>query len=103
MARAAGQPIILLVADNKVAEASKPVLRAGCELTGAMDPARVVRSPPMTCSRLKTSPPTPTCRNSAPPPLWKLATGAVSILIAPIEAAALRLFERDYYPASPSR
>jgi transcription-repair coupling factor (superfamily II helicase) len=29
--------------------------------------------------------------------LWKLATGAVSILIAPAEAAALRLFGRDYY------
>ncbi len=29
--------------------------------------------------------------------LWKLATGAVSILIAPVEAAALRLFDRDYY------
>ncbi len=29
--------------------------------------------------------------------LWKLATGAVSILIAPVEAAALRLFGRDYY------
>jgi transcription-repair coupling factor (superfamily II helicase) len=29
--------------------------------------------------------------------LWKLATGAVSILIAPVESAALRLFDRDYY------
>jgi transcription-repair coupling factor (superfamily II helicase) len=29
--------------------------------------------------------------------LFKLATGAVSILIAPVEAAAMRLFDRDYY------
>ena len=29
--------------------------------------------------------------------LWKLATGAVSILIAPVEAAALKLFDREYY------
>jgi transcription-repair coupling factor (superfamily II helicase) len=29
--------------------------------------------------------------------LWKLATGAVSILIAPVESVALRLFDRDYY------
>ena len=29
--------------------------------------------------------------------LWKLATGAVSILIAPVESAALKLFDRDYY------
>ena len=35
LARAARQPVILIVADNKAAEALQPVLRAGCELTGA--------------------------------------------------------------------
>ena len=29
--------------------------------------------------------------------LWKLATGAVDILIAPVESAALKLFNLDYY------
>jgi len=29
--------------------------------------------------------------------LWKLATGAVDILIAPVESAALKLFDREYY------
>ena len=45
MARAAQQPVIVLVADNKAAEALEPTLRAGCELTGAIDPDRVVRFP----------------------------------------------------------
>src|SRR6202048_3492179 len=45
MARAARQPVIVLVADNKTAEALEPSLRAGCELTGAIDPSRVVRLP----------------------------------------------------------
>src|ERR1035441_9979197 len=44
MARAARQRVIVVVADNKAAEALEPMLRAGCELTGAMDPATVVRS-----------------------------------------------------------
>ncbi|MGB6728997.1 MAG: transcription-repair coupling factor, partial [Terracidiphilus sp.] len=29
--------------------------------------------------------------------LWKLSTNAVDILIAPVESAALRLFDREYY------
>ena len=45
MARAARQPVIVVVADNKAAEALEPMLRAGCELTGAVDPAQVVRLP----------------------------------------------------------
>ncbi|MEI9970400.1 MAG: hypothetical protein WDM87_17955 [Terracidiphilus sp.] len=45
MARAAKQPVVVIVADNKAAEALEPLLKAGCELTGAIDPARVVRFP----------------------------------------------------------
>ena len=45
MARAAKQLAIVVVADNKAAEALEPTLKAGCELTGAVDPARVVRLP----------------------------------------------------------
>ena len=45
LARAAKNPVIVVVADNKAAEALEPTLRAGCELTGAIDPARVVRMP----------------------------------------------------------
>ena len=45
LARAAKQPVIVVVADNKAAEALEPTLKAGCELTGAVDPDRVVRVP----------------------------------------------------------
>ncbi len=38
MARAAKQPVVVIVADNKAAEALEPLLKAGCELTGAVDP-----------------------------------------------------------------
>src|ERR1035437_7523660 len=45
MARAAKQLVVVVVADNKAAEALEPLLKAGCELTGTVDPAQVVRSP----------------------------------------------------------
>jgi transcription-repair coupling factor (superfamily II helicase) len=45
LARAAKQLVIVVVADNKAAEALETTLRAGCDLTGAVDPDRVVRLP----------------------------------------------------------
>ncbi len=96
-ARAAKQPVIVLVADNKAAEALEPTLRAGCELTGAVDPALVVRLPAHDVLPFENLSPHPDVQEQRAAALFKLATGAVSILIAPVEAAALRLFDRDYY------
>ncbi len=97
MARAANHPVIVVVADNKAAEALEPTLRAGCELTGAIDPARVVRLPAHDVLPFENLSPHPDVQEQRAAALWKLATGAVSILIAPAEALALRLFDRDYY------
>jgi transcription-repair coupling factor (superfamily II helicase) len=97
MARAARQPVIVVVADNKAAEALEPMLRAGCELTGAVDPALVVRLPAHDVLPFENLSPHPDVQAQRAAALWKLATGAVSILIAPVESAALKLFDRDYY------
>src|SRR5271166_1196310 len=97
MARAAKHPVIVVVADNKAAEALEPTLRAGCELTGAIDPARVVRLPAHDVLPFENLSPHPDVQEQRAAALWKLVTGAVSILIAPAEAAALKLFDRDYY------
>ena len=97
IARAAQRPVIVVVADNKAAEALEPMLRAGCELTGAIDPERVVRLPAHDVLPFENLSPHPDVQEQRAAALWKLATGAVSILIAPVEAAALRLFDRDYY------
>jgi transcription-repair coupling factor (superfamily II helicase) len=97
MARAARQPVVVLVSDNKAAEALEPMLKAGCELTGAVDPAQVVRLPAHDVLPFENLSPHPDVQEQRASALWKLATGAVSILIAPVESAALRLFDRDYY------
>ncbi|HMG85780.1 MAG TPA: transcription-repair coupling factor [Terracidiphilus sp.] len=97
LARAAKQPVIVVVADNKAAEALEPMLRAGCDLTGAIDPDRVVRLPAHDVLPFENLSPHPDVQEQRAAALFKLATGAVAILIAPAEAAALRLFHRDYY------
>ena len=97
MARAAKQLAIVVVADNKAAEALEPTLKAGCELTGAVDPARVVRLPAHDVLPFENLSPHPDLQEQRAAALWKLATGAVDILIAPVESAALKLFDREYY------
>jgi transcription-repair coupling factor (superfamily II helicase) len=97
LARAAKQPVIVVVADNKAAEALELTLRAGCDLTGAIDSSRVVRLPAHDVLPFENLSPHPDVQEQRAAALYKLATGAVSILIAPAEAAALRLFHRDYY------
>jgi transcription-repair coupling factor (superfamily II helicase) len=99
MVRAARQPVIVIVADNKAAEAFEPIVKAACELTGAIDPARVVRFPAHDVLPFENLSPHPDVQEQRASALFKLATGAVDLVIAPVEAAALRLFDRDYYSA----
>ena len=97
MAQAARQPVIVIVADNKAAEALEPLLKAGCELTGAVDPARVVRFPAHDVLPFENLSPHPDIQEQRAAALWKLSTGAVDILIAPVESAAMKLFDLNYY------
>ncbi|MGO9326464.1 MAG: transcription-repair coupling factor [Terracidiphilus sp.] len=97
MARAARQPVIVIVADNKAAEALEPLLKAGCELTGAVDPIRVVRFPAHDVLPFENLSPHPDVQEQRAAALWKLSTGAVDILIAPVESAAMKLFDLNYY------
>jgi transcription-repair coupling factor (superfamily II helicase) len=97
MARAAKQLVVVVVADNKAAEALEPAILAGCELTGAVNPAAVVRLPAHDVLPFENLSPHPDVQEQRAAALWKLATGAAQILIAPVEAAALKLFDRDYY------
>ena len=98
-ARAARQLVFVIVADNKAAESLEPLVKAGCELTGALDPARVVRFPAHDVLPFENLSPHPDVQEQRASALFKLATGAVDVVIAPVEAAALRLFDRDYYSA----
>jgi transcription-repair coupling factor (superfamily II helicase) len=97
MARAAARPVIVVVSDNKAAEALEPMVRAACELTGAVDPERVIRLPAYDVLPFENLSPHPDVQEQRAAALFKLATGGASIVITSVEAVAMRLFDRDYY------
>ena len=99
MARAAKQLAVIIVSDNKAAEALEPLLKAGCELTGAVDPVRVVRFPAHDVLPFENLSPHPDVQEQRAAALWKLSSGAVDILITPAESAAMKLFNLEYYAA----
>ena len=96
-ARAAKTPVVVVVPDNKAAEALQLALRAGCDLAGSIDPKRVLRLPAHDVLPFENLSPHPDIQEQRAAVLWKFVTGAASILVAPVEALALRLFPRSYY------
>ena len=96
-ARAARLPAIVLVADNKAADALYLSVRAACELTGAVAPERVVKLLAADVLPFEHLSPHAEVQESRAATLWKIATDAASIVIAPVEAAAQKLFAASYY------
>ncbi len=96
-ARAANVPVVIVVADNKAADTLQISLRAGCELTGAIAPERVLKLPAHDVLPFENLSPHPEVQEQRAATLWKMATGAASIVIAPVEAAAMKFFSADYY------
>ena len=96
-ARAAKEPVVVVVPDNKAAEALELALRSGCELTGAIDPKRVLRLPAHDVLPFENLSPHPDIQEQRAAVLWKFVTGAASIVVVPVESVALRLFPRSYY------
>ena len=101
--RAAPAPALAIVADNKAAEALHTAVRAACELTGALDCDAVLRLPAHDVLPFENLSPHGEIQEQRAAALWKLASGQVRLVIAPVEAAAMRLFGRDYYTAQALR
>jgi transcription-repair coupling factor (superfamily II helicase) len=96
-ARAAQSPVVVIVADNKAADALQLTLRAACELTGAIETERVLRMPAHDVLPFESLSPHPDVQEQRASVLWKIATGAASIVIVPVEAVSMRVFPADYY------
>ena len=97
--RAANAPCLILVADNKAAEALHAAILSACELTGALDPESVLRFLAHDVLPFENLSPHPEIQESRASTLWKIASGAARLVIAPVEAACMRLFPRDHYAA----
>jgi transcription-repair coupling factor (superfamily II helicase) len=99
MVRAAQAPALIVVADNKAAEELHGAVLAACELTGAIAGAEVLRLPAHDVLPFENLSPHPDIQEQRAAALWKLASGQAKLVIAPLEAACMRLFGRDYYAA----
>jgi transcription-repair coupling factor (superfamily II helicase) len=97
--KAAQAPALVLVADNKAAEALHTAMLAACELTGALKPDEVLRLPAHDVLPFENLSPHGEIQEQRAAALWKLASGAAKVVIAPMEAACMRLFGREYYAA----
>ncbi|HEV2715523.1 MAG TPA: DEAD/DEAH box helicase, partial [Terriglobales bacterium] len=95
--RAADRPLILVVSDNRTSEEFVPLLQAFAELTGSADPATVIALPTRDVLPFQNLSPHPELQEERAVALWKIATGAVSIVVSPITATALRLRSAEYY------
>ena len=95
--RAAGVPLILIVADNRAAEAVCPVIQSFCELTGACSPQSVVKLPAYDVLPFENMSPHPDIQEERATALWKIATNAASIVIVPLNAASMRLRSAEHY------
>jgi len=95
--RAASGPCLLLTADNKSAEALHAAVISTAELTSAVSPSSVLRLPAHDVLPFENLSPHPEVLEMRASALWKIATGAARLVIAPMEAACMRLFPSEHY------
>ena len=94
---AAGRPAIIITANNRAAEAVFPLVQAFCELSGASSPQSVVKLPAYDVLPFENLSPHPDIQEERATALWKIVTGAASIVVTTVEAAAMRLLSAEHY------
>ncbi|HEY0263596.1 MAG TPA: transcription-repair coupling factor [Granulicella sp.] len=97
--RASNAPAVMIVADNKAAETLHANVLSTCELTNALPTEAVLRLPGHDVLPFENLSPHPEIQEQRAATLWKIATGQAKLVIAPVEAACMRLFPHDFYRA----
>jgi transcription-repair coupling factor (superfamily II helicase) len=97
LAATAGAPLMVVVESNRAAEEMLPTLQAMAELTGRISPKAILKLPAHDVLPFENLSPHPDIQEERASVLWKIATGSASIVIAPLEAAAMRLNSAEYY------
>jgi transcription-repair coupling factor (superfamily II helicase) len=95
--KAGGRPFIVIVNDNRAAEDLVPLLQGFAELTASADPGSIVALPTRDVLPFQNLSPHPEIQEERATALWKIATGAVSLVVAPIASTTIRLASTEYY------
>ncbi|HVH87963.1 MAG TPA: transcription-repair coupling factor, partial [Terriglobales bacterium] len=96
-AAASGAPLIVIVENNRAAEEMLPTLQSMADLTGDTNPKAIVKLPAHDVLPFENLSPHPEIQEERATVLWKIATGAASIVLVPLEAASMRLNSAEYY------
>jgi len=97
MRKSSGRPLIVVTRNNEAADELLPVAQAYCELAGACSPEEVVSLPVRDVLPFQNLSPHPEIQEQRAIALWKIASGAASIVIVPVVAAASRLRPPEFY------
>jgi len=101
--KAANAPCVIIVADNKAAESLHAAVLGACELTGALAAEAVLRLPSHDVLPFENLSPHSEIQEQRAATLWKIANAGKShsarLVIAPLEAACMKLFGREFYRA----
>ena len=95
--RASARPLIVTVSDNRALDELLPVVRSLGDLTGALGPEQVVGLPAYDVLPFENLSPHPEIQEARATALWKIATGAASVVVLPVAAAAMRLRDAGFY------
>src|SRR5579864_6615760 len=95
--KAAGRSFVIVVKNNETADELLPVVQAFAELTGGASAEAIVSLPTRDVLPFQNLSPHPEIQEQRAIALWKIASGAASIVIGPVLAAATRLRPADFY------
>ena len=95
--RSTSRPVIVIVSDNRAVDELLPVARSLGDLTGAVAPDAVIGLPAYDVLPFENLSPHPEIQEARATALWKIATGAASVVITPLAATAMRLRGAEFY------
>src|SRR6201987_2982554 len=95
--RSADRPLIAVVTDPRAAEDLVPGLQSVADLSGASDANSIVALPARDVLPFQNLSPHPEIQEARATALWKIVTGAASIIVSPVAATTIRLRSAEYY------
>jgi transcription-repair coupling factor (superfamily II helicase) len=95
--KVSARPLIVIVRNNEAADELLPVVQAFSELVGGSSPENIVSLPVRDVLPFQNLSPHPEIQEQRAIALWKIATGAASIVIVPVVAAASRVRAPEFY------
>ena len=95
--KAAQRPLIVVVRNNEQLEEFLPVVQAFCELTSGASVESVVALPTRDVLPFQNLSPHPEIQEQRAISLWKIGTGAASIVLVPVMAAGSLLRSTEFY------